>query len=295
MVLARQAINRTRSRGDTHVPLRIFGLVSIALITLSACAGHPDRPVQLDEGLLARLKVVGVASAKTSPIVKITVPAKGAGEGAERGAAQGAGASVVGGGLAGPLGLIVGVVLAPVAGAVGAGAGAANALPEETVVAAEKVVNKTIRSTDIQVALRDRVARAIREDTGRTVIIMLEQGPSKDETTPSYRSIKTNVDAVLEVAVTHLALGGGALAINPPMKFVMRATSRLVDPNDNAVLYTQSVLFDTEPRNFLEWAKEDGVALKTQIKSAIDTLAEQIVDDMFLNQRPPTERPNAGS
>ena len=100
-------------------------------------------------------------------------------------------------------------------------------------------------------------------------------------------------DAVLEVRVG-LAVSGSR-DINPRTSFQMSVESRLLNVPAGAPLHVGRYVCDTDTRRFNEWAAAGLTPLRSRMDDARSSLAEKIVDEVFLVQPITLEVPESGS
>jgi hypothetical protein len=79
-------------------------------------------------------------------------------------------------------------------------------------------------------------------------------------------------------------VGGG---INPPLPLVVTAHARLVRVADGTELYAAPWTYRSGTRKFVEWAANNAQPLRTELDRAVQTLAETIVEELFLLYRIP--------
>ena len=276
-----------------HRGMRVRRLVPGLIAALFAgCALAPYRPPS--EEIRAQIGTVGVISPRVSPKVSVEAPTGGKGTGAAKGAGLGAGYTLRGGAYGGvvsggpfglALGLALGIGLAPVGALVGGVYGAAVAEPASAVQEAERALTKAVAERNLQEAIRDLVLEVVRRETGDQFVSLAEHDPPASE----------GPGTILEVSVAALGLAG-PVGVNPPLALVVEGCARLIRNEDGAELYalppsgTHPLVFVSPSRKFVEWAEQDARLFREELGRAYTTLAEKIVEELFLVYRLPGRR-----
>jgi hypothetical protein len=276
--------------------MRIFPLVASWLMLLG-CAPHgevlvlhgmlPDPP---PEALRAELGAVWIESSfAEGPTEFVITPAVGKGSGFGRGAGGGAG---IGCALLGwpamtgnPFGIAIGIVGCAGGAAVGALAGgvygAVTAEPMKSAQKALSIIHETMGRNTSQLALRDRVrALARREAGGR-----LASEPGAATTRLEIALTAVQLDGVPRPDPE--AIGFYAGVIDPALRLVVTAEAKLLRSDGTEELYSAQLEHWGGRRTVPHWAEDEGAPLRREIDHALDDLAEQIVDSVFLLQREP--------
>lgn len=173
----------------------------------------------------------------------------------------------------GPGGVMAGILLAPVGAVVGAVAGAVRAEPTATVEEKEAAVRKTLGELKIQEEFLGCVTRALRETSPQ--IMVADSGTESPST-------------ILEVAIEMFGLDAGC-CINPPLTYVVTEHTRLLRGSDGAELYGHWLTYRARTRPLDEWVAQDGTLLKEEAGRACTSLAEWLVDEVFLLYLPTEE------
>lgn len=247
-----------------------------------------------------QLGAIGLVGARFPPETNFRTPAKGSIAGAARGAAEGfavgAGSTAVSGVYAGaaappPLGLIILGALIALGGAigmvVGGVEGALTAPPTATVQEAEAVLREALTALKVQEELQMHVLRAMQDDTSHPVVFLPTHGPAVSEEELGYQALAAEgLETILEVSVSKLGLAGG-FGGNPSLGVFMTARARLVRTRDAITLHDATVEYRSRRRKFTEWAENDAQLFLAELKRSYRTLAEKIVEDIFLLYVPP--------
>ncbi len=259
-------------------------VLGLTAALLAGCATAPYRPPS--EEIRGQIGIVGVVSPRVAPEASVEGPTAGKGTGAAKGAGLGA-AYMIGGGLQSgqPLGLALGIALTPVGALVGGIYGAVAAEPASAVEEAERALTKAVTELKTQEAMRDLVREVARGETGYQFVSLAEHDPPATE----------DIGTILEVSVAALGLAG-PVGVNPPLAVVVEGCARLIRNEDGAQLYAlppegaHPLVFVSPSRKFLEWAAEDARLFRKEMDRAYRTLAEKIVEELFLVHRLPGRR-----
>ena len=254
----------------------------VFLIGQWGCATAPKPPPPLlSEQVRANLGTIGVATARFSPEAHLEAPTSGKWSGAGKGAAAGFFGSIQGAAQGGGYGGAVVLLLSPVFAMGGAIYGAIAAESAEKVEAAEATFKKALADLKIQETFRDRVLQVARDQTRHVLVLVPEHGPTAPGGAVEYSFVASQgVDTVLEIGVEKLGLPGGG--INPPLSLIMNAHARLVRATDGMELHARTWIYRSGTRKFVEWAADNAQPLHEELERAYQSLAEQVVDELFL-------------
>ncbi|MFO0691717.1 MAG: hypothetical protein U0900_23685 [Myxococcota bacterium] len=219
----------------------------------------------------------------------VITPAIGKWSGFGRGAGGGAilGCAILGWPVitANPFGVAIGLVGCASGATVGALSGgvygAVAAEPKQSAQKAMAIIHDAMRPEASQRKILDRV---------RARTLLVRPG--------SFASERDEAMTRLEISLTAIQLdglprpdlardGAGAGVINPEVRLVVTAQARLIRSAANEELYSAQLEHWGGRRDVLEWAEDDGAPLRRGIERALDDLAEQIVDVVFLLDREP--------
>ncbi len=257
------------------------------LIGQWGCATVPTGPPpMLTDSARANLGTIGVVTTRVAAETHLEGPTSGKGSGAGKGAAGGFLGCILGGAHGGAYGAALGILLSPVCALGGGIYGAIAAETSERVEEAEATFNKAVVDLNIQEAMRDRVFQIAQQETRYPLALLTGQGPNAREAAAADRSsARQETDTILEVSVPRFGLVGGG--INPPLPLVVTAHARLVRVADGTELYTAPWTYRSGTRKFVEWAANNAQPLRTELDRAVQTLAETIVEELFLLYRIP--------
>lgn len=276
----------------------VISLSLAFLIGQWGCALVPQPPPPLpSEQMRAQFGTIGVVSARFIPEAEFRDPARGWAGGAGRGAALGAGRTVgtafeigVHGRELGVLIMALGIALAPVGALVGSVVGGATAEPAAKVEEAEAALKNALAALKIQEGIRDRVLQVARDDARRRFVLLPELGPDSPGEEVPYPSLASEgIDTVLEVSVPSLGLAG-EWTVNPPLTLVLAVRSRLIRVADGTVLDAHALAYRSEQRVLSEWGANNAQPFHDALDRAYQSLAEKIVEDLFLLYLPPETR-----
>jgi hypothetical protein len=224
------------------------------------------------------------------------MPAKGAASYFERGAVTGFGEGVeigsgVGGAAVHPLLAIAFVIACGTVGAVVGGIESAATADVTYVEEAEAALKKAIDALKIQEGMRERFLQVAQEQTDYHFVHIDEQGATSPEEEISYSSLASekNIDTILEISVLCFNLTGKE-DVNPPLALFMTVRTRLIRSADNTMLYDSTLEFMSGTRRFTKWTANDAQQFIEELDRAYQSLAEKIVDELFLLYLPPESK-----
>ena len=272
-----------------HVRLKlsIYWMIVALLILQLGCGGTSVRlPPPPSEQLRMHFGTVGVVSVQFAPKVKTLTPAKGWASGAARGAARTEGKLMDATTGMGPdAGFICCVVLTPFALCGGALSGAVKAPSAAEIKAAQEKLNKDVPTNiEIQEKMRAQLLQVAREESHYAFVVLEDRGPVAPDEKLNYRSLEGHgIDTVLEIGVLNFGLKGDWTEINPPLTFFMTLRTRLIRIADGEVVYAATLRYESLTNHAFDiWAANDGQLLKEEFSPCYSTLAEKIVEEVFL-------------
>lgn len=268
--------------------VRWLGYIGLALAVLmgqTGCAPYAVRalpPPSLSEAERATLGTIGIGSGDLSPRVGLKSPTSGKGDAAWKAGSAGAFVSIGAGILSSnAVFLALGVGLAPVVGLGGAVYGAMAAESATTVAEAEAALQGVLGEGRFQEALRDRVFLVAQEGTRRPLVRLEQPSPTAREEAASDSSRAAgHVDTVLEVRLEDVGFAG--CCINPPLALIVKVETRLLRVEDGKTLYESTLEYRSRTRKFVSWAANDAQMFRDELNRAAQSLAEKIVEDVFL-------------
>ncbi len=174
-------------------------------------------------------------------------------------------------------------IFIPLGALIGGTADALDDAREQTARDIEAHMAEAFSAPVIQRKIQERVVQSARAQTGYRIIVPTRRPEDPTETSgdPSLES----VDAVLEISPKAVGLAGEA-GTDPPVGLFMNVRARLVGVRDHRELYAHTVSYYGAPRLYSEWKNEDGQRLEAELERAYRSLAETIVDEVFLLWRP---------
>lgn len=267
--------------------LSIYWTIVALLILQLNCAGTGELPLPPSEELRVHLGTIGVVSAQFIPEVEILTPAKGWVRGGARGAVDYTGKLLD---MTGPQAGVIACALSPFSAFAGCIAGAREAPPAAEVEITEEKFNKYVHaSIEIQERMRAQFLQVAKEQTHYAFVVLEDQGPTTPDEKLIYNSLADhNIDTVIEIGVLNFGLKGPRLEINPPLKFFMTLRARLIRIEDGEVVYDAMLLYESEvSRKFDLWAANEAQLFKEEFGPCYPTLAEKIVEEVFLPYLPP--------
>jgi hypothetical protein len=253
----------------------VIALIGAFALVVQGCASAPPQPPPSAE-LRAQFGQMAVISAGRSAPPSIQTPVRGAGQGAAIGAGQGALGMIVGGARTGdPAGLVLGVALAPVAAIVGGVIGAARARPDKEVTAAQSAMTKALRELDFENRLRDKFVEITRRDTGVAVEVL-----SESDHRASVRHLAPERQTVLQLdARLGFKVAG---RIDPDITPIVIVRGRVIRTSDDSMLYQRLWCAKGAKSSYFDLAKNDAAALRALVSRMGDSVAVQMVHDLFV-------------
>jgi hypothetical protein len=291
------------------------GFLSIAvLLLLGQCGCTPKKPpvplvvIPASEEVRAHFGTVGIVSARYIPDTRFNLPVAGWASGTGRGAkiggvgslslgAKGALGALTAGRSGGKEGafvtlflaassLALGIALAPPAAIVGGVYGAVAAEPVRTVRDAEATLKRLLEQAKVQEVLRDHVLAAARQETRYSFVTFPDQGPLGQTQAADYRNLPNKeIESIVEISLLAVELQSESDSnweINPSLKLRMPIRVKVVETRNNDVSYVQDFEYVGQERTFTEWASNNAQPLRDEFERCYDTLAKQVVDNVFL-------------
>ena len=267
----------------------VLGLCMILLV-LYGCASTP-KPITPDRR--TQLGRIGVLALPSTPRVEFKTFAKGWAAGAAKGGAFGAFEGILSsltevlrnpptGPYALPAILITAVVVTTTHTVVYGVAGGLEAVPGKTAAQIEEQLDASIGGVNLtnDLAIEIHNVSASRPDLSAYTIKHLS--PSAPGTTPAYDDFsKQGFDTIVEVQIIEAGFRGGSGA-KPSVRFYLNVHIRLLSTNNQKELYTRDFQFLSRELPFPEWFSDGSKELISVFKHAVMTLAERIVDELFL-------------
>jgi hypothetical protein len=250
----------------------LFVCLSLSLV-LASCAQPRYQAAPL-EHIRGHVGTVLVTGADSEPITSFEGYARGRWSGAGRGALLGMGAMMQGGGGGGDGGPLI-LLFLPPAALVGATAGAIAADPGKLVQKSEEEARAALTALQVQRSLQQRTVETIgREAPQIQVLLSAESAPG-----PDGAGTADQADTLLEVTVRNI--GSRGEDINKVALFMI-AEARL-STRDGMLLFSQQYYFASEKRKFSTWCADQAALLREAYNRGLDSLAGQMVDDIFLS------------
>jgi len=249
---------------------------------LAGCADLPAPPaeqVREDWGTLV------VAPARFAPQSNIRSFAIGKGEGAAKGAAIGSAAGAVStlafattGAMEAIVAPYLAVIMVPTMAASGAIAGSQAAITEQDAAAMETHIQQNLADLDVPGTLARAIITTAKQDTGQQLPILPEVGPNTPEAKSDYRALaQQGADTVLEVITTEVGFHGGK-----QLSFYLVATIHVVRVQDGKHLYQREFVYQSDDYEAHLWAENQAALLQAELQRAYASLAESVVEQVFL-------------
>jgi hypothetical protein len=286
-------------RGPFHLFSRLAAILvcSSLLMGQSGCVSSLPHP--LSEDVRSGLGTVGIVSASFVTAGDLSAYSKSREGGAVRGGTEGAAAGALGGAallaeLSASTGFsavalagapVIGPALVVLVGAtvlVGAGLGASKAIPKETVIKIEEMLNRALSELRLAETVQHHIVRTASSQANRTVVVIEGQGPATLEEAADYRSqSEKGVDTVLEASILSVQFDGKG-GKDPLLSFKMTLRARLIRTADGTVLYEHALEYRSAKRKFSQWTKDNAKPFIDELDSAYQGLAEKVTEEIFL-------------
>ena len=268
------------------------------LVVLAGCATAPPPPHPLDNA----------SPAYAMAVIPVTyAPGSGSGDHTDSdaralGALKGAGVGALAGGLLvgigaivfPPLGVPLGLALTPYLAAGGAiggyarpappGPEAATGIPEEQGPILDRTLNDVLSDMRLPELTGSALVRNVATFTPFRAEVTEGVAPASKDGPPDYRSLRDRgFGGAIEIRITRVGFAGwGANGIS----LFVTAESRLVDTETGNPIWLHGLVYESATRSFSHWTREDAALTRVELERAYRTLAERIVDVLFLSTEP---------
>jgi hypothetical protein len=259
-------------------------------VILAGCASLPaisSEQTREDWGALI------VAPARFSPHSNIRSFAIGKGAGAIKGAALGSAAGVATAGVFAVTGGPYAVVLAPYLAVVSAtGMGTAGALggnqaaiSEQNVAAIEAVIQNNLMLLQIPGTLAQAIVDLAEQDASRHMPLIAAAGPAAPEKNPDYQALaQQGAESVLEVVVNDVGF-----TKDKQLSFYLVANIRVTRVSNGERLYEREFVYQSDEYDSHLWGKDNAALFQAEFQRACASLAESVVEQVFLLTSLPLE------
>jgi len=274
-------------------------LPSLTLMVLVGCATPPreytdPRPIPTAEEV-AGFGRIGIAAARAASPRKPSAPdsmsnLEKAGATAGVGA-LGAGYGAVMGLTCGPFAVICVPAFAIAGGATGLATGAVISLShptEEQVNSADITLRNTLLSMDVEDRLIETVLVRTSKNPGRN---LRRVAYSREANSWDIGDVDGEVDTRILITVSKLALVAlkPGQTRNPDVRLEVVVEGRIFEGERETPTFERRWLYDSEVRDYFDWADDEGILVVTEINRAIAVLGAQIATD-FLEGRQEARR-----
>ncbi len=269
---------------------RLFWMCFL-LSAVTACAVLPKPPTETSR---REWDSVVIAPARFTPATNFEAFAVGKTKGTAKGAAVGAGLGVAGTAVfavaGGPLAVFIAPYLAVTmvpAFATGWGVlGGAASVTAEEAKAVDALIQENLKALNIQTTLAELAAETVRNDTGQVPAIDEDVGPDTLDAKGDYGELaRTGLGRVLEIATTKV----GFQADGKKLNFFLVVRARMIRPGDGKQLYDREFVYEGDPYEGKRWAADNAALLEVELHRAYVSVAESIVEQIFLLTELPLE------
>lgn len=288
--------------------LKLGAALLVSLLVLGGCATStlgplPKLPSEADRARFGRVAVVATSVQTKAGEVPVRDKGQVASELFAEGAAGvseqilvNAGPACLGGDpmLAGVCAVAVGVMAVggAVVGAVTAAVGAADAEPMATAERNAAAIADVLAKVQLQELLRTQVFAYASQQLPQAPVEITDAVLAGQGAPRGIEQIAAlGADSMLEIGQVKLRLVASAVG-SPELVMYLAAKVRLLRVTDKTVLSEQSFGgFVGTPRKPGEWAANGGMPFRQALESGIRTLAEWVIDELFLLQEIPAPPP----
>ncbi|GGB91877.1 hypothetical protein GCM10011352_17420 [Marinobacterium zhoushanense] len=270
----------------------IAGILVVALTLQTGCSVAPPIP---HTGYQESLGRVAIISLNTQPDIEFDGFTRNKPSGAAKGAGTGFLGCVEMLGQGSCTGSICGAFylawlgVCGVSGVVGGVVGAAKAPSGKDVDEAESRMSERLSAESIQHALGEELMDVAQVRGTRLALpdlrLLRASGDKQD-----YRSLTSEADTVLEVALTHVGTQGGGF--NPPLQLTMTARVRLVRTRDNTEITSVEYTHAGASYTLEEWSTNRAQRLLQALQAGYIALAYHIHDSLLLLYPFPDRKPH---
>lgn len=286
--------------------MRLGTVLLGSMVVLGGCTTSTLRPLPSEQDR-ARFGRVGVVTASVQAKA-FQAPVRDKGHATSEALAEGAAATAAHMGLigvtpaclaGGPIGASVCAAAMGATAAVGAivsagaaAAGAAGAEPRATAEQATAAIDAVLAKVQLQELLRTQVLAYASQQLPQAPVETTNAVTAGQGAPRGLEQLAAlGADSALEIGQVQLRLVGSAVG-SPELAMYLSVNVRLLRVADEAVLAEQSFGgFVSTPRKPGEWGANGGMPFRRALESAIGTLAEWTVDELFLLQEIPAPPP----
>jgi hypothetical protein len=304
-----------RSVGSERCPTLRLALSLLIPLVLLGCAHTPPSPPPLSGELKTQLGTIGIVATGAPLEVDYRTPGRGGAAGAAIGAAKGLGLGTLGGaGCFLSLGQFAPACVVAAATpyfTVRYAVDQANeGVSGEAIKTGEAAITAAFADRNLQEVLREQVLRVAPVRTGQSFVLPSDLGPSSTSEGGSYQPLASQgIDTVLEIGVQRVALQASrsstsqtgslwslsAAGLNPSLRIVVTARTRVVKVADGAELYARTGEHQGNELTFTEWAANDAQAFREGLDQLMPNLAAEIVAQVFGVAAPAETNPAAST
>lgn len=269
--------------------LLIF-LILLCHLTIGGCVSTPS-PLSPESRM--KLERIGIVALPSTPRVEFHTFAKGWAAGVAKGGGLGMVEGLLSalmelhhnppsGQFAGPLILITLAVGTAVSTAVYAVAGGFEAVSSKTAQEIDQELNAAMGDVRLSNQLAEKMITVSisREDLAQYTLRNVSL--SEVGSPPAYKDLfRQGINSVLEVQVTEAGFRGGS-GSRPLVSFYLNTRMRLLATDNGREIYTRDFQYMSRELPFTEWFADEARMFMSGIRRAMDTLADRIIDELFL-------------
>jgi len=270
----------------THFRSKALVIMGVLFFALGGCSrdgppllsGASERlPPPLSEAERARWRTIGVTLPAATPETGFDTWFRGSrADGAIKGVLEGL---FVGGAYGGLFGGGVGVIGGAAGGMAKRGVdGFGMAVPNATAEEIDAFVAARFNGQALGLLLRERVIAAAGREAGLPVTL-LDSGPA--QTSVGDCSVALAPMTVLELKFTGYGFAGDG-GDDPKLAVVLGVKARIVDAETCDERHAVALTYVGAERNYSDWRMDAATTLQNEIDHGVNSLAEEIVEELFL-------------
>jgi len=261
----------------------------------------PTSPNVPSQDVRQHLGVLAIVPAQFVPESNLITFAKNKGAGTAKGATTGGGvatgtvavslAPVLANPVTAPFAILAGAVFITGMTTTGAVIGYSQALPSDTALQIETVINEALSSLRTHAKLTEHIERFFKSDPSIQFSLFETLGPKTPTERSDYSQLRTErITTVLEVAITEIGFESfdpedwvqEATRSKDNVALFLLAKIRLVRVSDGEEIFKRQFRYASPRRRIQQWSANDGLKLAEEFDLAYRDISERIFDEIFL-------------
>ncbi len=190
-------------------------------------------------------------------------------------------------------------------GLVGEAAGKVEGVPRRRLATADDALDRAVTESDMQEELRNQVRQLVGEQSGARVVLVKKPLPEgvgpefarlscvrcgtlawlpKGQSAQNYLTSQ-RIDTALEIQIFNSGLKGNG-GVNPSLALSVDVRASLVRVRDGRELASVPLKYQSKNHKYTKWTANDARLLREEIQRCNQTVAEEIVRQIFLERAP---------